>query len=185
MLATLLATVALAAAAPSGPPPATPPVVAEGAEKEEALRPHGFGIGAQTELISPDVGISSVLLAFDAGRLQYEASLGFGIFERGANALQSTNVYGIATRLYFVVHRTARADFSVGAGVGFSLLDESGAGLHQAWTVLAGAKVRIFVVPNVAIVGALGAGALFREQGSGLLIGARPLGSAGFVYYFE
>jgi hypothetical protein len=50
---------------------------------------------------------------------------------------------------------------------------------------LLGAEARIFVVENAAILGALGAGALLTNQGNALIVGARPLGSAGFVYYFR
>ena len=36
-----------------------------------------------------------------------------------------------------------------------------------------------------AIIGSLGAGGLLRDGGDALIVGARPLGSAGFVYYFR
>lgn len=53
------------------------------------------------------------------------------------------------------------------------------------FTALAGARVRIFVVSNAAITGSLGAGWLLQENNGAFIVGARPLGSAGFVYYFR
>lgn len=160
------------------------PAGAEGESTQVPTMAHGIGFGAQTELISPNLGISGALVSYDVGWIQCEASLGLGVFERGANALQDTNVYGLGIRAYVPVHRAARADFSLGGGLAFNLLDD-GNGLRTAWTVLIGAKVRIFVVPNVAIVGALGAGVLLTNEGNALIVGARPLGSAGFTYYFK
>jgi hypothetical protein len=171
MIALLMTRLVLAAA--PAPAEAAPP-------PEEVV----FGIGAQTELIGPDVGISALLFALDAGWLQAEVSIGIGVFERGANALQETNVYGFGLRAFVPIHRSMRADFSVGVGGALALLD-SGEDVDDAWTVLAGAKVRIFVVPNAAIVGTAGVGALLRDQGNALIVGARPLGSVGFVYYFR
>jgi hypothetical protein len=145
---------------------------------------HGFGIGAQTELISPNFGISAAIVDFDVGWARWEASVGLGVFERGANALQPANVYGVGVRAYFPVHRAERADFSLGGGVAFNLID-AGKCLSTATALVLGADVRIFVVPNVALVGTLGVGALFQSQGNALIVGARPLGSAGFIYYFH
>jgi hypothetical protein len=146
---------------------------------------HSFGIGAQVELISPNFGISAAVAAYDVGWSEWEVSVGLGIFEQGQNALQPKNVYGLGLRVYFPVHRAERADFSLGGGVAINLLDDPNTGLSTATAVVLGAKIRIFVVPNVALVGTLGAGALFQNQGSALIVGARPLGSAGFTYYFR
>jgi hypothetical protein len=169
----LLAQVVAAVLAATAPP-ATP----------EKTGGHGFGIGAQTELISPNFGISSAVVDYDMGWVRWEAGVGLGIFERGANALQPANVYGVGVRAYFPVHRAERADFSLGGGVAFNLID-AGKGLTTATALVLGADIRIFVVPNVALIGTLGVGALFESQGDALIVGARPLGSAGFIYYFR
>jgi hypothetical protein len=181
---------ALALVVPPGttqPPPPSPPIPAESPASSgtSAVLPRtSIGLGAQTELIGPNAGISALLASLDAGWGRFDGSVGVGVFDHGANALQGTNVYGFGLRAFFPVHRATRADFSVGAGGALTLLD-AGAGVNTAWIVLVGAEARIFVVENAAILGALGAGALFADHGNALIVGARPLGSAGFVYYFR
>ncbi|MGC4118837.1 MAG: hypothetical protein QM765_30595 [Myxococcales bacterium] len=175
-----------AASTPEATPPApTPPIAptedAAAPVEETGLR---FGLGAQTELITPDVGISGVLASLDFGRLEVETSVGIGVFEQGANSLGKNNIYSIGVRLALQVHSRKRADFAVGVGGGLFVIDTPQDGVDLAWTVLAGARVRIFVVSNVAIIGTLGGGLLLRSQGNAFILGARPLGSAGFVYYF-
>jgi hypothetical protein len=187
MIAALATALALAVPATTQPPEASPPIPAEsspGTGTAPVTPPTSFGLGAQTELIAPDVGISALLASLDAGWFRVDGSAGIGVFERGANAIQRTNIYGFGLRAFFPVHRSRRADFSLGAGGALTFLN-SDAGSSTAWIVLVGAEARIFVVENAAILGALGAGALFRDQGNALIIGARPIGSAGFVYYFR
>ncbi|HEY8206567.1 MAG TPA: hypothetical protein VIG99_03730 [Myxococcaceae bacterium] len=173
MLAPLLLAGMLSAAGP-GEDAGRPP------ERPQSM----MGVGAQAEFLGPAEGLAGVLFSYDVTRFQFEGSLAVGIFENGPNNTDKTDTYGLSVRIYLPIHRRAGSDFSLGGGGGVALLKAPTTAAEWASTLFVGGRVRIFVAPNACITGALGAGALLRQGGSALLIAARPLGSAGFVYYF-
>jgi hypothetical protein len=144
-----------------------------------------FYSGAQAEFVAPAVGAAALLFGYDAVALQIDADVGLGI---GADPLNDTQVdhsYTFGMRVEVPVHRGVRADYSVGAGGGVSVVDPTQGSNFAIWNVLVGARMRAFLGPNVALVGSLGGGVLIRGTHSQVLVGARPLGAAGFVYFFR
>ncbi len=173
MIGLLLAS--LLAAEPAPPASAAPPAESPGPV---------IGIGAQNELISPQAGASALLVAADWHTVQGEATVAAGVFERStANGAPQDDVLGFGARVYARVHRTERSDLALGGGGSVAILWSPSPQL--AWTVFTGVRVRIFVVPNAALTGSLGAGVVLQRGENFFILGARPLGSAGFVYYFR
>jgi hypothetical protein len=144
-----------------------------------------FSVGAQAELVVPSTGASAMLLGYDAVWMQAELSLGFGLGDDVEAELDSPDVYTTAVRLGFPVHRGIRADFSLLAGGGVTWIDPPDGNVEPIASGAVGAKFRVFMTPNLAVAGTLGVIALFRDDHSAVLAGARPLGSAAVVYFFR
>jgi hypothetical protein len=117
--------------------------------------------------------------------MQAELSLGFGIGDDVEQEQESTNVYVTGLRLGFPVHRGIRSDFSLLTGGSMTWIEPPGGDGDPIWSGAVGAKFRVFMTPNLAVAGALGVIALFRDDSSSVLAGARPLGSAAVVYFFR
>jgi hypothetical protein len=144
-----------------------------------------FGLGAQAEFVAPSAGVSSVILAYDAVFMEIDASLGLGIGGDPVNAKDAANTYSFDLRVAFPVHRGVKADFSLMAGGGTTLVDPPGGPWHALGLVLGGGVIRIFQSPNVALTGTLGVAGVLRGDQSLFILGAKPLGSASLVYYFR
>jgi hypothetical protein len=144
-----------------------------------------FVSGAQTEFVAPTIGATALLIGYDAVFMQIEGDLGVGF---GGDALTNTdtnNTYTFGARILVPVHRGVRADYSVGIGGGASVIDPPQGSTFTIGNALAGARLRAFLGPNVALVGSLGIAVLIRGAHSQVVVGARPLGSAGFEYFFR
>jgi hypothetical protein len=144
-----------------------------------------FASGAQAEFVSPTVGTTALLIGYDAVFMEVDADVGMGF---GGDPLANTdasNSYTFGLRVWVPVHRGVRADYSIGVGAGASVVDPPQGSTFTIWNTLAGGRIRCFLGPNVALLGALGAAVLFHGEHSQFLVGARPMGGAGFVYYFR
>ena len=162
--------------------PATKEAAPKDAPAEQ--RQTAFGLGAQTEIVGPIGGVSGVLGAYDGLWFQVEANIGLAILEDGTS-VEATDALSVAVRLFFPLHRATRADLSLGGGAALTFLTRPAAPREHAWAFGLGLRARIFVVPNVAITGTLGVAGVLREGASQFLVAARPLGAAGFIYYFQ
>ena len=155
----------------------------------QALSPEEYGraffVGAQAELVVPDIGISAVLLGYDAIWAQAELSLGFGHRRRPHAWLDQADDYIATLRLAFPIHRGIRSDFALLFGGGVTVIDPPEASTFTLGTVGVGAKFRAFFTPNVAVGAALGVVAFIRGENSSVVMGARPLGAASVVYFFR
>lgn len=150
------------------------------AREDAPGKPTGFIIGAQAEFIGPIQGVSGALVGYDFGRAQLETSLGARI---GTDDTV-TDVYVAGARLHYLAHETERADLSLSAGGTLGWTVAADGELDLTGLVVFGARIRVFMASNVAMTGALGVGALLRGEGSFVALAARPMGSAGFLYYF-
>jgi hypothetical protein len=117
--------------------------------------------------------------------MQIDADLGMGFGGDPVTNTDSSNTYTFGLRASVPVHRGVRADYSIGVGAGATVIDPPQGSTFTVWNALAGARLRSFLGPNVALVGSLGVAASFRGEHSQFVVGARPLGGAGFVYYFR
>lgn len=117
--------------------------------------------------------------------MQVEVSFGLRV---GGDPLQGTNVndvYNTALRFTVPVHRGVRSDISLLAGGGFTVLSPVDGGSLVLGSAFAGGTFRAIQTPSLALIASLGVATVFRDQGSYVANGARPLGAAGVIYYFR
>jgi hypothetical protein len=141
---------------------------------------HGFGVGAIAVLGAFDLGgvhfargMAGPAVAYDPASFHVEALVSFAT---GAGDLTS-----LAGRFWYHLHRSPRADFSVGGGIGYASVGDD-----EDFTVVAiegGGEVRFFLVENVSVSAALGLRVLAGDASGNELLGNLG-GSSGIVYYF-
>jgi len=97
----------------------------------------------------------------------------------------------VAGRLFFPVHRTQNADFSLGPGIGLVHLtrDPDGDGPQGRVSsnpihLEGAAQIRAFVVANVALSASLGLGVVMADNNNSALINGQVGGSFGVTYFF-
>ena len=140
----------------------------------------GPGVGAEATL----TGIVGATFVYDAEAFHVDALLG-GSFQHNDSSL------AVAGRLFFPVHRSQSADFSLGPGIGLVHVthDPDGDGpLGKVSTnpvhVEGAAQIRAFVVPNVALSATAGLGVVLTNNNNSALIGGQLGGSFGVTYFF-
>jgi hypothetical protein len=147
--------------------------------------PPAFELGAQAAYLAPAAGVSSIVFGYDAIWMQVNLDVGVGFGGDPARNTDANNVYSFDLRVAAPIHRGVRADFSLVAGGGASLVDPPRGANYTLGIALAGAQLRVFQTPNVALTGVLGFAALLRSDQSFYIVGAKPLGSASIVYFFR
>jgi hypothetical protein len=126
-----------------------------------------------------------LVLGYDAVFIEVDTSIGVGIGGDAVNNKDAASTYAFDVRVAVPVHRGVRADFSIFAGGGATLVDPPAGGWYALGSGLAGGRIRLFEGPNVALSGSLGLAAIFRGEHSLVVLGAKPLGSASIVYFFR
>jgi hypothetical protein len=144
-----------------------------------------FGIGAQADFLAPAVGITGIVAGYDAVFMQVDGSLGVGIGGDPLTGKDDASTYAFHVRVGVPIHRGVKADFSLIAGGGVTLVEPPGGDAFVLGLGLAGARIRVFDSPNVAVTGTLGVAGIFRGDHSLFVLGAKPLGSASIVYFFR
>jgi hypothetical protein len=138
------------------------------------VRADGLGIGAVTTL----TGSGGISLTYDTEQFHVD-----GIFSLVDVADADLTLGG---RFFYVVHDRAGADLSLGGGLG--LVSEANDDID--FHIELGAKIRVFLVPNVAFHTTLGLGLLLDDDGDGLdedvlVIDGQPLAIFGITYFFQ
>lgn len=140
----------------------------------------GIGVGAEATL----TGIVGGTFVYDAEAFHLDALLGAS-FQRNDSSV------AVAGRLFFPVHRSQSADFSLGPGLGLVHVthDPDGDGPQGRVSTnpihLEGAaQIRAFVVPNVALSATAGLGMVLTKDNNSALIGGQVGGSFGVTYFF-
>jgi hypothetical protein len=145
----------------------------------------GFGVGA-VMMLNPnaDGALSQNLLGTwgdEGGRFHVE-----GLF--GLHRENRTN-YDLGARFWYHVHTARLADFSLGGGLAmFAWKPTQGADRLYDFELDVGSQMRVFIVPNVALLGSVGIGLYFRDNGPDdiRINGQAGLnGALGLAYYFE
>jgi hypothetical protein len=159
------------------------------AEQVQAQTPDRYGpafySGAQAEFAVPDLRVSSLLFGYDAVWTQVDLSLGMGIGSDSLNNKNTNDLYNVALRFTFPIHRGIIADYALGGGGGATIFNPPKGSAYVIGTAALGARFRVFLSPNVAMAATLGFAAFIRGEHSSLLLGARPLGAASVVYFFR
>ncbi|MEO8904513.1 MAG: hypothetical protein ABI627_23595 [Polyangiaceae bacterium] len=140
----------------------------------------GIGLGAEATL----TGIVGATFVYDAEAFHVDALLG-GSFEHNDSSL------AVAGRLFFPLHRSQSADFSVGPGVGVVHIthDPDGDGPQARVSsnpvhVEGAAQIRAFLVPNVAVSATAGLGVVITDNNNSAIIGGQLGGAFGITYFF-
>lgn len=153
-----------------------------------------FGIGAQSMLRGP----GGIAITYDVGLLHFDGIL-FFVDTDGGGAFVAGDSLGIGGRAFYSVHQTNASDLSVGGGLGFIVEDQGPADDDHIISLEFGAKMRAFIVSNVALTAFIGAAVILDDNDGGddedgILIGGQQLGSVtslgltsgfGFTYYFH
>jgi hypothetical protein len=141
----------------------------------------GIGVGAEATM----TGIVGATFVYDAEAFHVDALLG-GNFQRYDSAV------AVAGRLFFPVHRSQSADFSLGPGIGLvhTTHDPDGDGPQGRVSgnpihLEGAAQIRAFVVPNVALSASAGLGVVVNnKEENNAIIGGQLGGSFGVTYFF-
>ena len=140
-------------------------------QAEAAHKSRGLGVGAEAMLD----GFTSAAVSYDFGPFMVDGLFGF--------ALNSTDTLRLGGRFFFKLHSVSSADISVGGGVGIAHIDQTTNDDTQVHLEV-GARIRAFVVPNVALIGGLGLGFLFKDGDDRIAFGGQIAYSLGVIYYF-
>lgn len=141
---------------------------------EEGGAGGGFGVGIVAMLTGP----FGAMVVYDPGRFHIEGILGFRSLEDAQTDI------AVGGRFWWHLHTSTAADFSLGGGVGFVLIDredplEDQTDIH----IDGGAQVRTFVVPNVALAASLGL-AIVSGDADFVGITGQLFGSISASYFF-
>ncbi len=153
-----------------------------------------FGLGVQSMLRGP----GGIAATFDIGLMHIDAILFFVDTDGGGGAFGGGDALGLAGRAFYSVHQTNASDLGVGGGIGFTIDKEPGDD-DTIISIELGAKMRAFIVSNVALTAFLGAAIVVDDDdeggdNGGLVLGGQQVGSFstvglaggfGFTYYFN
>jgi hypothetical protein len=147
----------------------------------------GFGLGA-VAFFQPYAGgvsntVPNLLLTWGNAGGQFHVEGLFGLYH------QNGTDFDMAARGWYHVHAASSADFSVGAGLGFTRRRNTPAGLTSAqwdFEMELGAQIRAFIVSNVALLGSVGLGLYIPDTGNTVVnISGNLTGTVGLAYYFQ
>ena len=131
----------------------------------------GVGVGVESMLSGP----SGPTVVYQAASFHAEGIL--GLFDRANTTIL------LAGRFYYQLHSGELSDFSLGGGLGLLNIDTPGdneTDIHLE----AGAKIRVFLAPNVALSSSLGLALVVDEGGDTAIIAGRLQGTMGITYFF-
>jgi hypothetical protein len=155
---------------------------------------NAFGLGVQSMLRGP----GGLAATYDVGLVHVDGIFFFvdtdgGVFGGG-------DAFGAAVRAFYSLHQSNASDFGLGGGLGITIEDE-GADDDTLLSLEFGAKVRIFVVNNVALTAFLGLGVVVdteddagNDDEDAFVLGGQQVGAFGgvgvlsgfgFTYYFN
>ena len=150
------------------------------AAAQTAPAARGIGVGAEMTL----TGIVGGSFVYDAQAFHVDALL-------GANFESNSTTLAVAGRLFFPVHRSQSADFSLGPGIGFQHIsnDPDGDGPQDRVSsnpvhLEGAAQIRAFIVPNIALSATAGLGVVVVKDNNSATIGGQLGGSFGVTYFF-
>ena len=166
---------------------AQPPVVSEPTSTARFVGAttgsgRGFGVGAVGMFqpgTGPDSLIPNILATWGdmGGRFHVEGL--FGLTSSGNTS------FDFGARGWYHIHAASSADFSLGAG--FALLSHKASPQDRQWDfeMDLGAQIRAFIVPNVAVLGAVGMALYLPDSGSTTVaFGGHLVGMFGVAYFF-
>ena len=146
----------------------------------------GFGLGA-VALFDPYARmVPNILATWGDWRGRFHIDGLFGLDSSGGAPNGSTR-FDLGVQGWYHVHAASAADFSVGGG--FALVSWKPApptGRQYDFELVLGGQMRVFVVPNVALLGSLGMGIYLPDSVGSTTVSfsGSVVGSVGVAYYF-
>jgi hypothetical protein len=138
----------------------------------------GLGVGVASMLRGP----SGLNVVFDGGRWHADAILGIAGDDGGVGG--GGTAIDLGARGWFHLHSGTNADFSLGGGLGFQMIDPDGPGESaNGITIDIGAQIRAFLTSNVAL-SAFGGLAVLAGDFDGFALDGQPVGALGLTYFF-
>jgi hypothetical protein len=139
----------------------------------------GIGVGAITMLN----GTSGGLFTWGNPGGAYHVEGFFGLHRYNYNPTNtSTTSFSLGGRFWYHVHAAAFADLSLGGGLGLVRWEttpgQAGNDDRIDVSLELGSQMRVFIVPNVALIADLGLGAVFGQHDD-IMIGGQSFGSTG------
>lgn len=139
----------------------------------------GLGVGAQALLTHSEVPAVAAV-TYDVGAFHIDGLAGL-------STLDPTSILA-GGRFYYALHRKASSDLSIGGGVGVEYRDTNQGGVDEDVTIYhveAGAKIRAFIVPNVALTAGVGLGYVTGGADDGLVLTGQFIGTFGVTYFLD
>jgi hypothetical protein len=147
------------------------------AAAQTAPTARGIGVGAEMTT----TGITGATFVYDARAFHVDALL-------GAKFEHNSSTFDVAGRLFFPVHRSQSADFSLGPGIGLQHVTNHPDGADSVSSnpvhLEGAAQIRAFVVPNIALSASAGLGAVFTKGNNSMTIGGQLGAQFGVTYFF-
>jgi hypothetical protein len=149
----------------------------DSAEAQEGRKSGNLGVGVVAMLGGADVGTVGPAVVYDTGIFHIEGLFGF-------NDNDTQTRFTVGGRFWYHIHSGQSSDFSLGGGLGVVSVDPEGGGDSTTNVEIdAGAQLRAFIVPNVAVSASLGLGLLTGDTDV-IAITGDLVGGLGIVYYF-
>ncbi|HKA90118.1 MAG TPA: hypothetical protein VKE22_20800 [Haliangiales bacterium] len=153
---------------------------------------HGPGVGVEENL----AGLTGATFVYDMGNLRFDLLFGLRFASTNVPGGNDVTIFGFGGRVFYVVHHSGMADFSLGGGLGLIF---ASAGVSNVNVDIEGlGQARIFLAPNFCFMGTLGLAVAITDKGAilegpviaqgaktGFGIGGELLGSIGFAYFFK
>jgi hypothetical protein len=169
---------------PTSPPPNTPPPA--GSSSGPVVAGGAIGVGAMTSF-APDARGADALLVYDQPMFHLDLALAYlHLSHNNNNTAESQFRFGLGG--WYHLARGSMADFSVGGTVGMSYNSPVGPGAsYTAFAIDPGAEARVFLSPNLALMGRVGFVIEFRDNNgnSDFGIGGSTIADFGFTYFFR
>jgi hypothetical protein len=191
----ILSLLVVAASLTASPAHAQQPTQAATMSGASSSHGTGLGLGAITMLN----GSNGAMITWGNGRGSFHLDGFFGLRRYSPNG-NATTSFSMGGRFWYHMHAASFADFSLGGGLGFLRWETNpgnpGNDSRIDLTLQAGAQIRTFIVPNVALIADLGLGVLFGQDDDILIGGQAPggygasgdsfvSGTMGIAYFFE
>lgn len=136
----------------------------------------GIGVGMTAMLFDAPGGIQ---VAYDTGAFHVEGIVGI-VDPPG----RTDTRLALGGRFWWHMHSSSAADFSIGGGLGYRHFNDVSDDANDQLNIEAGAHIRAFLVPSVALSGTLGLSVMTLDY-DGFLLGAGLFGGLGLTYYFN
>jgi len=161
------------------PPPVSEPTSKATMTSATTGNGRGFGLGAVALFDPNGRTVPNILGTWGDVGGRFHVDGVFGLLSNGNTR------FDLGARGWYHVHAASAADFSVGVGMALVSWRAAPANRQYDFELDFGAQMRIFVVPNAALLASIGMGLYVPDSGStAFSISGNIMNSVGVAYYF-